>query len=714
MDYSSNSIIHTNKSNDSMARIDEINVELTYTQSSGDSGNVIKKKLVNIPIHSILLREIEMQETSVKFSIHRDQWNGSLLYRKWQENGDRIFIGLDEECMALRKDVDEKTGNFTSTCLFTNNFIWDDWCIDLIEKFYSSGKLHIPHNVLGYDFLLLIELFGILYQPDQLVYESYSAFINVRHWSNYFTNRMAMSCWIADYIDHFHNDRKSKIIERSRFEFATSLTPDKELVSLDNVLLPVIGQSDKKVNSSRFAVLDYDYFNGVSNVAKVSCISIETANLMQDDFVMFLRHNLSHTIQDAKFVPMEVTIRNTENVAAVTTRAILVVEILTSTFNEPTQEKEAIDVHETVTEVLVADPIINYESESREPPPTNMTTITEANGADDKDIETIVHSIHTSSKVVIIGNEKHSLSNETVSKCSQQSPRGIADIDFFQVVPLTRKDDDDEEQTAVGSVENVANQLNVQDDEQVINLKSIPNVDIEKKDDTDTDLSENDGSNAQTRSSRKVVFEVAEDLLATVAPGDTEIPSPFDFLDGKQFDLVTVPSALTTSFTVYDTDNLKVGNRESPGAKPAIGAFVRSLFNQENYTSDQAGRWDWLVEMNACQFPHKLMDNMRRCSASTNATVRDLSENEIKIPSDKVDPSIQKNVCQMDEQVSIDVVHVEGLPSDEVRTEISIIEIKPENEKKEVKDFPTIKHHLNNVQNKINEGKLQFVRSTTR
>jgi hypothetical protein len=70
---------------------------------------------------------------------------------------------------------------------------WEPWLTKLLTQYYITGRLNIPDACQGSDLLLLLEYFGILYAPDQLVFASYAAYQRVRAWSDYLTQRSVLA-----------------------------------------------------------------------------------------------------------------------------------------------------------------------------------------------------------------------------------------------------------------------------------------------------------------------------------------------------------------------------------------------------------------------------------------------------------------------------------------------------------------------------------------
>ena len=138
-----------------------------------------------IRIADLDAREAEMQQAAEQFQIPADRWEGSLLYRQYHEQQRQSQLTLDPE-----RDCMDRNYSYAMQ--------WEDWLTELLVQYYETGRLNIPDACQGSDLLLLLEYFGILYAPDQLVFGTYAAYQRVRAWSDYLTRRAVL----ADHVVH--------------------------------------------------------------------------------------------------------------------------------------------------------------------------------------------------------------------------------------------------------------------------------------------------------------------------------------------------------------------------------------------------------------------------------------------------------------------------------------------------------------------------------
>ncbi|CAB9506101.1 expressed unknown protein [Seminavis robusta] len=157
----------------------------------------LENTLLCLPISMVEKRENEMFGRAYKVGLRVDQWNGSLLtrllkgYYPWYR--DNIKQSL--YTLQLYPESDCAEANYSQ------DFRWQSWINQCIESFYKTGKLRVPDFCTGSDVLTALQYFGILYDPDQLVFDSFSTFMRVKLWSEYFTHRDTIAAWITKQLN---------------------------------------------------------------------------------------------------------------------------------------------------------------------------------------------------------------------------------------------------------------------------------------------------------------------------------------------------------------------------------------------------------------------------------------------------------------------------------------------------------------------------------
>jgi hypothetical protein len=163
-----------------------------------------------LPVSLILRREAEMKEAAKATKVPKSRWNGSLLYRQWQEIQQK-----ERQLEEQRHDTDSITTTRSTkvlTCFLhpvqslaeaqvvSPKFTWwQPWVTVCIRAYYNTGTIRIPSKCHGLEILLALEFFGILYgSTDQLAFDDSGVYQKVKHWSRYFTHRAALAQWVVD------------------------------------------------------------------------------------------------------------------------------------------------------------------------------------------------------------------------------------------------------------------------------------------------------------------------------------------------------------------------------------------------------------------------------------------------------------------------------------------------------------------------------------
>jgi hypothetical protein len=249
---------------------------------------------LTIPLSLVFAREEEMRQAATLFDIPENRWNGSMLYRRCVlEQQSHIVLDPERTC-ALQN--------------YSSHLTWDPWLTSMLDTFYQTGQLRVPGVSQGFDLLLALEFFGILYSPDQLVFDTYQSYARVKTWSDYFTQRAHIADWVAN-----------RVIETSRVlhhHFGT-VTHDRETAKLGNeVLISLQGVLARKGQSSATAV--YGFFNSVKDDA--------LAETMRQDFGVYLQNILTNV--QVSFPVKAVTVIGPNGGGRQETRAVLMVDIV--------------------------------------------------------------------------------------------------------------------------------------------------------------------------------------------------------------------------------------------------------------------------------------------------------------------------------------------------------------------------------------------------
>ena len=229
----------------------------------------------------LLRREQEMKNTASHFGIASERWDGSRLFKLFAQTGPKNST----DRVVLRPETDKTVKNCSQ------QLQWAYWMTDLLSGYYRTGQLSVPDDCQGYDLLLALEYFGILYQPDQLQFSSYAAYGRVKHWSDYFTHRCALGDRVADFIL-----RRPK---QTVFLFTTALDPSGEDVAVEKeedpvpaLLLGDVGASTCQAS----AAMVYNFFNLQAGFEQEQPVDDQTlaATMMRKDFAEYLENILTN------------------------------------------------------------------------------------------------------------------------------------------------------------------------------------------------------------------------------------------------------------------------------------------------------------------------------------------------------------------------------------------------------------------------------------
>jgi hypothetical protein len=163
-----------------------------------------------LPVSLILRREAEMRESAKATKVPKSRWNGSLLYRKWQETQHK-----EQEQRHDTDSITTSSGTEVLTCVLhpvqtlaesqvvSPKFTWwQPWVTVCIRAYYNTGTIRIPAKCHGLEVLLALEFFDILYgTTDQLVFDDSKVYQKVKQWSHYFTYRAALAKWVVDTLE---------------------------------------------------------------------------------------------------------------------------------------------------------------------------------------------------------------------------------------------------------------------------------------------------------------------------------------------------------------------------------------------------------------------------------------------------------------------------------------------------------------------------------
>jgi hypothetical protein len=170
------------------------------------------------------MREREMQRDCQELGIGREFWKGSrlggALRHHWTDQDTQDSGGiygmcqLDHACNIGNHKSTQNMISFTfdpeerdidSEDASNSIFTWNPVLVKCIESYYESGRIRVPDESLGNDVLLVLEFFGIVYSPQQLVFDSFGCFLRVKLWTDYYSHRATMADWIVHQLITSHS-----------------------------------------------------------------------------------------------------------------------------------------------------------------------------------------------------------------------------------------------------------------------------------------------------------------------------------------------------------------------------------------------------------------------------------------------------------------------------------------------------------------------------
>ena len=289
-----------------------------------------------VPVSLLVDRELEMRKSAAAFGIQPSRWTQSRLFSEWRNQIEEdISSSVSARAVAVPKKQPPATGEICITldpendCASLNqshSFYWKPWLTTCIRAYYNTGTVRIPDDCMGSDILLALEFFGILYSPNQLVFDSFGGYLRVKMWSDYFAHRAKIADWVVQRLlgappKHSHTFVTSpNSTERACFVNSSPL----DVLDGELVLDPTRYGS----TSSRAVV--YEFFNDDDEEEDKDEVLEKLDGLMRDDFAAFVQASLPGT--NVSFTMKQVTVATQETVQ----RAVLRIN-----FSQTSQAKPA-------------------------------------------------------------------------------------------------------------------------------------------------------------------------------------------------------------------------------------------------------------------------------------------------------------------------------------------------------------------------------------
>jgi hypothetical protein len=148
--------------------------------------------------------------------------------------------------------------------------------------------VRFPNDCVGSDVLLALEYFGIVYTPDQLVFDSFGAYLRVKLWSEYFTHRSGLAQWVVETLMQTNSKHSHIFVTSPSLQEGDLLVGSKRADVLDGHL-----QLDptKYAGTPSNAVV-HDFFH---DEERPEVVEYPLDALMREDFAHYLQNSLPGT-----------------------------------------------------------------------------------------------------------------------------------------------------------------------------------------------------------------------------------------------------------------------------------------------------------------------------------------------------------------------------------------------------------------------------------
>ena len=263
-----------------------------------------------IPLSLMVEREIMMRKTAEEFGIGPERWSSSLLYREWRKAQDDISSTADDRAFQQTNGDVSIYLSPEADCAASNHsqsLKWTPWLTTCIRAFYNTGTVRFPNDCIGSDVLLALEYFGIVYTPDQLVFDSFGAYLRVKLWSEYFTHRSGLAQWVVETLMQTNSKHSHTFVTSPSLHEGDLLVGSKRADVLDGHL-----QLDPtKYSGTPSNAVVHDFFHDEDRPEDVQ---YPLDALMREDFAHYIENSLpgtrvTFTLKDVQVVRTGKTVK---------------------------------------------------------------------------------------------------------------------------------------------------------------------------------------------------------------------------------------------------------------------------------------------------------------------------------------------------------------------------------------------------------------------
>ena len=287
-----------------------------------------------IPLSLMVEREIMMRKTAEEFGIGPERWSSSLLYREWRKAQDDISSTAEDRAFQQSNGDVSIYLSPEADCAASNHsqsLKWTPWLTTCIRAFYNTGTVRFPNDCVGSDVLLALEYFGIVYTPDQLVFDSFGAYLRVKLWSEYFTHRSGLAQWVVETLMQTNSKHSHTYVTSPSLQEGDLLVGSKRADVLDGHL-----QLDPtKYSGTPSNAVVHDFFHDEDRPEDVQ---YPLDALMREDFAHYVENSLPGT--RVTFTLKDVQVVRTGKTVKRATLHVAFVEPPLQSFGPPKQAKK--------------------------------------------------------------------------------------------------------------------------------------------------------------------------------------------------------------------------------------------------------------------------------------------------------------------------------------------------------------------------------------
>jgi len=307
----------------SQTKTEYINVEILIPTKSSSKFPIPTVVQFQLTADILELREEEMRSIANDALIPLDRWNGSLIYRKWKAELSATTLTHQHE--KKKQSAKRTTRVVTIEPPSEIQLIWSQEFLTSLNQFYETVNYHVPETISGRVFLVLSEYFGIVHSPTKVTYASYGAFLKMKVWVDYLSQRADMASYIIQQcmsrtkLTHTFVTTTDPSESTAGFSYYIEDRPCNDI--FDGNLL--INQTSEDAIKTHSCSVVYDFFNDTENITTVESKNESFAQVLRQDFSEYLEKALPGS--KVTFESVQVKLKTKVLMLSIGPRAVLTV-----------------------------------------------------------------------------------------------------------------------------------------------------------------------------------------------------------------------------------------------------------------------------------------------------------------------------------------------------------------------------------------------------